>query len=190
MANDLDMNSNDILNVNSGSFTTLTVNGITVDQQAANAAASAAAAATSETNAATSETNAAASASAAAASAASVDVNLDQQNTWTAGQVAATQVVTTSGSVALDFSEYNNFVITLNGNITLSNPTTETVGQTGVIVFKQDGTGSRTLTLGTEYLTSGSDPTLTTTANAIDVIPYIVSGSGQILLGSATLDFT
>ena len=189
MQQDLDMNSNDILNINSGAFTTLTVNGITVDQQAANAAASAAAAATSETNAATSETNAAASASAAAASAASVDVNLDQQNTWTAGQVAATYVATTSGSVALDFSEYNNFIITLNGNITLSNPTTETVGQTGVIVFKQDGTGSRTLTLGTEYLTT-STITLTPTASAIDVIPYIVSGSGEILLGTISANFT
>lgn len=69
MSVDLDMNNNDLLNVNSGQFTTLTVNGITVDQQAANAAASASAAATSASNAATSETNAATSASNAATSA-------------------------------------------------------------------------------------------------------------------------
>ena len=192
MSQDLDMNSNDILNANSGAFTTLTVNGITVDQQAANAAASASAAATSETNAATSETNAAASASAAAASAASVDVNLDQNNTWTAAQVANTQInATATGSIALDFSEYNNFILTLTGNLTLSNPTTEIVGQTGFIVFKQDATGSRTLTLGTEYNTAGgSGITLTTTANAIDVVPYIVSASGEILLGNISADFS
>ena len=39
-----------------------------------------------------------------------------------------------TGSVTLDFSATQNFVLTLTGNVTLANPTTETVGQSGFIV--------------------------------------------------------
>ena len=206
MQNDLDMNSYDLLNVAeiNGENVTNLLAGITASSVAAAASEAAAAtseanaatsetnAATSETNAATSETNAAASAVAAAASAASVDVLLSQQNTWTAVQINSTQVTTTAtGSITLDFSAYNNFVLTLTGNITLSNPSTETVGQAGFIVFKQDGTGSRSLTVGSEFLTiGGAAPVLSTAANAIDVIPYIVSGSGEILLGDPAQGFS
>lgn len=116
---------------------------------------------------------------------------LDEANTWTVAQVAPTQTATTSGNVTLDFSAYNNFIITLNGNITLDNPTTEQVGQSGFICFIQDATGSRTLTLGTEYLNSGGTaPTLSTAANAIDIMGYCIVGTGQILLGSALLEFS
>ena len=52
MSNDLDMNSNDILNAASVTTTSLTVNGITVDNLASEAAASAAGALASESAAA------------------------------------------------------------------------------------------------------------------------------------------
>ena len=64
---------------------------------------------------------------------------------------------TNSGNVTLDFATFQNHVLTLTGNVTLVNPTTEAVGQTGVIVFIQDGTGSRTVSLGTDYETAGED---------------------------------
>lgn len=67
MENDLDFNSNDILNVGTANVTSIVVNGIDLTAQVAAAQASATAAATSESNAATSESNAAASAAAAAA---------------------------------------------------------------------------------------------------------------------------
>ena len=96
-----------------------------------------------------------------------------------------------SGSVTLDFAANQNFVLTMTGNVTLANPTTETVGQSGFIACIQDGTGSRTLSLGTDYETAGgAGITLTTTASATDLIPYVVIASGRILLGAPQLAFS
>jgi len=97
---------------------------------------------------------------------------------------------TNTGNVTLDFATNQNFVLTLTGNVTLDNPTTEAVGQSGFIVFIQDGTGGRTLSLGGQYLTAGgAGITLSTAANAIDVVPYVVSAADQILLGTPQLGF-
>ena len=96
-----------------------------------------------------------------------------------------------TGSVTLDFDANQNFVLTLTGNVTLANPSTEKVGQSGFIVFIQDGTGSRTVTLGTDYESvGGSGITLTATASATDVVPYIVAASNRVLLGSPLLAFS
>lgn len=105
--------------------------------------------------------------------------------------VASTFVNSTAtGSITLDFSENQNFILTLVGNITLANPTTEQVGQSGFIVFSQDGTGGHTLSLGTDYETAGGTGiTLSTAASATDVVPYIVMANNRILLGSALLAF-
>ena len=96
-----------------------------------------------------------------------------------------------TGSVTIDFSAHQNFVLTLTGNVTLANPSTESVGQAGVFVFIQDGTGSRTLSLGTDYETvGGAGITLSTAANAVDVVPYFVKASGSIQLGAPQLAFS
>ena len=106
--------------------------------------------------------------------------------------LAATDTDTSNtGSVTLDFSAHQNFVLTFTGNVTLANPSTEAVGQSGIIVAIQDGTGSRTLSLGTDYETvGGSGITLSTGANAVDVIPYFVKASGSIQLGAPQLAFS
>ena len=97
---------------------------------------------------------------------------------------------TNTGSITLDFSANQNFVLTLTGNVTLANPSTEAVGQSGFIACIQDGTGSRTLSLGTDYETAGAAGiTLTTTASATDLIPYLVVASNRILLGAPQLAF-
>ena len=96
-----------------------------------------------------------------------------------------------SGSVTLDFKTYQNHVLTFTGNVTLANPTTETAGQSGIIVCIQDGTGSRTLSLGTDYETAGgAGITLSTAANAVDVIPYFVKASGSVQLGAVQKAFS
>ena len=96
-----------------------------------------------------------------------------------------------SGSVTLDFDANQNFVLTLTGAVTLANPTTEKVGQSGFIVFIQDGTGSRAVSLGTDYESvGGSGITLSTAASATDVIPYVVAASNRVLLGSPLLAFS
>jgi len=95
-----------------------------------------------------------------------------------------------SGNLLLDFGAYQNFVYGLTGNATLVNPSTEQVGQSGFITFTQDGTGGRTVALGTDFETAGgAGLILTSTANATDVIPYIVVASNRILLGTPQLAF-
>ena len=115
----------------------------------------------------------------------------------TGATVTGTLVATTdtdtsnTGSVTLDFGANQNFVLTLTGNVTLANPSTEQVGQAGVIVFIQDGTGSRTLSLGTDYETAGgAGITLSTAASAVDVVPYFVKASGSIQLGAVQKAFS
>lgn len=96
-----------------------------------------------------------------------------------------------TGSVTIDFSANQNFVLTLTGNVTLANPSTEAVGQAGVFVFIQDGTGSRTLSLGTDYESpAGAGITLSTAASSVDVVPYFVKASGSIQLGAPQLAFS
>jgi len=116
----------------------------------------------------------------------------DVNNTFTAAQRGSTDTDTTnSGSVTLDFDTNQNFVLTLTGNVTLANPTTEAVGQSGFITFIQDGTGSRTVSLGTDYETAGgAGLTLSSTASTTDIVPYVVVASGRILLGTPQLAFS
>jgi cytoskeletal protein CcmA (bactofilin family) len=109
------------------------------------------------------------------------------------GTALATTDTDTSntGSVTLDFGANQNFVLTLTGNVTLANPSTEQVGQSGFIVFIQDGTGSRTVSLGTDYETaSGAGLTLSSAASTTDIVPYVVAASGRILLGNPQLAFS
>lgn len=95
-----------------------------------------------------------------------------------------------TSSITLDFSANQNFILTLIGNVTLANPTTEIVGQSGFIVLIQDGTGGRTVSLGTDYETPGAAGlTLSSAASATDIVPYIVAASGRILLGAPQLAF-
>jgi len=105
---------------------------------------------------------------------------------------ASTFVDTTnSGSVTLNFVNNNNFILTFTGDVTLANPTTEKIGQTGVIVCIQDGTGNRSLTLGSQYKTAGGvGINLSTAADAVDIIPYIVQAADSILLGKIQKAFS
>ena len=112
--------------------------------------------------------------------------------TVTGTAIATTDTDTTNtGSVTLDFGANQNFVLTLTGNVTLANPSTEQVGQSGFIVFIQDTTGGRTVSLGTDYETAGgSGLTLSSAASTTDIVPYVVAASGRILLGAPQLAFS
>ena len=95
-----------------------------------------------------------------------------------------------TGNVTLDFAANQNFVLTLQGATTLVNPSTEQVGQSGFITFIQDGTGGRTVALGTDYETAGAAGiTLSTAASATDIVPYVVVAANRILLGTPQLAF-
>ena len=106
--------------------------------------------------------------------------------------IGKTDPASITGSTTLDFATNQNFVLTLTGAVTLANPTTELVGQTGFIVFIQDGSGNRTVSLDTQYKTVGGVNTVTLSgaANAIDIVPYVVSAADTILLGASQLAFS
>ena len=118
----------------------------------------------------------------------SIDENLKTQ--FGGGAVGKTQTANATGSTTLDYDAHSNFVLTATGNVTLANPSTETVGQTGIIVFIQDGTGSRTIATGTDYeWPAGTEPAISTSANSVDILPYFVDAANSILLGNPQLAF-
>ena len=100
------------------------------------------------------------------------------------------ETATKTGAVTPDLQNYNSFVWTLTGNITLNNPSTELTGFSGVFIFIHSGAG-RTVSLGTDWETAGaSGLTLSGTAGAVDIVPYFVQASGNILLGTPQLAFS
>ena len=121
-----------------------------------------------------------------------LDMSAGGQATFNASVIAKTDTDTSNtGNVTLDFTANQNFVLTLTGNTTLVNPSTETVGQSGFIAFIRDGTGGRTVTLGTDYETAaGAGLSLTSTASATDLVPYVVVAANRILLGTPQLAFS
>jgi hypothetical protein len=106
---------------------------------------------------------------------------IDTAQTWTKGQRGEITALTDGATITPDFADSNNFSVTLGGNRTLANPSNLTAGQSGCIWITQDGTGSRTLSYGSYWdFTSGTAPTLTTTANAVDCLVYAVQSSTKI----------
>ena len=120
----------------------------------------------------------------------SIDENLI--STFGAAAVGKTDTDTSNtGTVDLDFNVNQNFVLTLTGNITSLTASNENVGQSGFIVFIQDGTGSRTVSLHGDYETAGgAGLTLSSAASATDIVPYVVAASSRILLGAPQLAFS
>ena len=87
-------------------------------------------------------------------------------------------------STNLLFMEGERFYVrtlALAGNRTLANPTNVVAGQSGSIVITQDATGSRTLAYGGYWkFAAGTAPSLTVTANAVDVLVYYVESATRI----------
>jgi hypothetical protein len=106
---------------------------------------------------------------------------LDVAQSFTAAQRGAVVALTDGATITPDFSLANNFSVTLGGNRTLANPTNLVAGQSGVIKITQDATGSRTLAYGSNWdFSGGVAPTLTITANAVDILAYYVDSSTNI----------
>lgn len=100
---------------------------------------------------------------------------------FSAAQRGAISALTDGVTITADFALANNFSVTLGGNRTLANPTNLTAGQSGAIFITQDATGSRTLAYGSSWdFSGGTAPTLTTTANAVDLLVYTVRSATSI----------
>jgi hypothetical protein len=89
--------------------------------------------------------------------------------------------ITDATSIVMNMATNNQFTITLGGNRTLAAPTNLTAGQTGHIYLIQDGTGSRTLSYNSVFqFAGGSDPVLTTGANAVDLLVFSVRATDKV----------
>lgn len=101
--------------------------------------------------------------------------------TWTAAQRGEITTLADGATITPDFNDSNNYTVTLGGDRTLANPTNLVAGQSGSIIIKQDGDGTRTLGYGNAWLfPNGSTPTLTTAANATDRLDYFVESATEI----------
>ena len=108
---------------------------------------------------------------------------LASTNVWTKGNRGAEAALpATIGTVTLDLGQANNWGGTLTGNITLSNPSSMPVGQSGVIRIVNDAT-PRTIAFGSYWkAAAGSLPALTASAGATDDIVYYVESATRIVV--------
>lgn len=96
---------------------------------------------------------------------------------------------TVGGTTTLDASLCSNFFITMgagNTTVSFSNTPTDTYHTCFdiVVYVKQDGVGSRTVTWpGSVVWPSGTAPTLTTTANKIDMFQFSTLDGGTKFFG-------
>lgn len=99
----------------------------------------------------------------------------------TGSSAASVNTLVDGATVTPDFSTNNNFTLTLGGNRAIANPTGPTVGQSGTIYLVQDSTGGRTLTWGNTWRFQGNTaPTLSTSANSVDMLVYAVRTTANI----------
>ena len=99
--------------------------------------------------------------------------------------------LTDAATITVDLNTGTVFTVTLGGNRTLGNPTNATVGQSGILRVAQDGTGSRTLALSSDWeVAGGSAPDLSTTAGAVDLFSYYVYAANTVYLFPIGKDFS
>ena len=87
-----------------------------------------------------------------------------------------------SSTITVNFTGAIIHTVTLGGNRTLNQSNAiNAIGQSGSIFIVQDGTGSRTLAFNSAFkFPGGTAPTLSTAANAIDRLDYIVRGDADV----------
>jgi hypothetical protein len=87
--------------------------------------------------------------------------------------------LTDAATVATDASLGSYFRVTLGGNRTLGNPTNMVDGQRVIWEIIQDGTGTRTLALGSAFAlgTDITSTTLTTTASKRDFLGAVYNST-------------
>ena len=114
---------------------------------------------------------------------------LDTSQGFTAGQTIVPTDLATTGAITPDLDTANSFEAgPLTGNITLNNPTNGNDHQFFTVVVRQSSGTLRTITWGPAYeFPGGVSPTLTATANRVDVFTFIwvAALSRALLIGAA-----
>ena len=93
-----------------------------------------------------------------------------------------THTAQTTGNITFDFANGNNQKVTLTGNPAFVEPSNQVAGQSGSIFIIQDGTGSRVASSwhADWKFPGGTDPVLTTAANAVDRLDYVILADNSI----------
>lgn len=82
----------------------------------------------------------------------------------------------TGTAITVDLANGTVQKLTLTGNATITMPTA-TAGKSFVIMLKQDATGSRSVTWSTVVWPAGTAPTITGTANKMDMYSFFSDGT-------------
>ena len=105
-------------------------------------------------------------------------------NSFSKAQRAQIASVSYASTIALQLNDANNFNVNLlTGNIVTANPSAiaNAIGQSGSVWYKQDGTGSRTVTFGSMFkFPAGTAPTASTASSARDRLDYKVLNASTI----------
>lgn len=98
-------------------------------------------------------------------------------------EASASVTLTDGATISLDWDAGIYRSLTIGGNRSISNPTNGQPGTWRYIKITQDGTGSRTLSWGSQYLfAGGTDVVLSTAAGSIDFMAIFCSTTSQFLV--------
>ena len=112
--------------------------------------------------------------------------NLKTAQEFTATQNFNATTLSDGSTVSWDASANQVTSVTLGGNRTLGAASNQIDGGVYVISVIQDGTGSRTLAFNSNYkFVGGSAPTVSTSANARDVLVFVSNGTNMFEIGRA-----
>jgi hypothetical protein len=99
-----------------------------------------------------------------------------EAGTFTNGYTEEVSTANTSTAYTISLADGSFQVLTLTGNATITMPTA-TAGRSFILLLKQDGTGSRTVTWSTVKWPGGTAPTVTSTASKQDIYSFFADGT-------------
>lgn len=103
---------------------------------------------------------------------------LDTAQEYTRAHNFNATTLTDDSTISWNLAENQVAIVTLGGNRALSNPTNMVEGAVYILVIKQDGNGSRTLSFGSDYKFPGNvAPTLSLFPNTIDIFTFLCVGT-------------
>ena len=99
--------------------------------------------------------------------------------------------LTDGATITPDFDNGNIQTVELGGNRTIANPSNIVAGSMYTLILKQDSTGSRTVAWGDQYMfPGGTTPTLTTTANKVDIINLMAYSTTVLMVTTVYNNFS
>lgn len=111
-------------------------------------------------------------------------IKSNNANEWTRQQYSNVATLTDTANIDWNLDTQQVAKVTLAGNRTMNAPTNMQGGAFYSLTITQDATGSRTLTWNSVFkFPSGTVPTLSTTANAIDKLTFDSDGTNMHLVG-------